>query len=99
MDEVDEIQNLINEVNVRNYNLKDYDKMRIEELSAELREVMRFQQKSFERIEEIELKTANQDLIKYTKIICRNTIEREIIKIQETYLVKIKTEYIDRDEN
>lgn len=99
MDEVDKIQNLISEINMRNYNLKDYDKMRIEELSVELREAMKFQQKSFERIEEVELKAANQDLIKYAKMICRNTIEREIIKIQETYLAKIKMEYIDRDKN
>ncbi len=35
------------------------------------------------------------DLIKYTKIICRNTIERETALIQEIYLKKIDSQYLN----
>jgi hypothetical protein len=35
-----------------------------------------------------------QDLIKYAKMICKNTTEREILKIQEVYLKKIEKEYL-----
>jgi len=36
-------------------------------------------------------------LIKYAKIICKNTIEREILKNQEVYLKKIEKEYLKLD--
>ena len=35
------------------------------------------------------------DLIKYTKMICRNIIERETILIQDAYLKKIDSEYLN----
>lgn len=35
-----------------------------------------------------------QDLIKYAKIICKNTADREILKIQEDYLKKIENDYL-----
>ena len=95
MGDTDEIQDLIDEVNIMNYNLKNYAEMKIEELSAELREIMKFQQESFERIEKLESKV-KPDLIKYAKMICRNTTDREILKIQEIYLRKIDIEYLNK---
>ena len=71
-----------------------HKKMKIEELSAEIREAIKFQQESFQRIEEFEAKGIQHDLIKYTKMICKNTTEREILKIQEIYLEKIEKEYL-----
>jgi intracellular sulfur oxidation DsrE/DsrF family protein len=92
--EVDEIQDLVDQINTRNFSSKEYQKMKIEEISAELRDVMKFQQESFQKIEELEKKGVQVDLIKYAKVICNNTIEREIIKIQDVYLEKIENEYL-----
>ena len=94
MEEIEEIQNFVNMINTRDSNSKEYQKMKIEELSAEIREAIKFQQESFQRIEEFEVKRGQQDLIKYAKMICKNTIEREILKIQEIYLEKIEKEYL-----
>ena len=94
MEEIEEIQNFVDMINMRDSSSKEYQKMKIEELSAEIREVMKFQQESFQRIEELEIKGIQHDLIKYTKMICKNTIEREILKIQETYLEKVEKEYL-----
>ena len=94
MEEIEEIQNFINMINTRSSNSKKYQKMKIEELSAEIREAIQFQQESFQRIEEFGVKGGQQDLIKYAKMICKNTIEREILKIQEVYLKKIENEYL-----
>ena len=87
---VDESQELIDQINTRNFSSKEYQKMKIEEI----RDIMKFQQESFRRIEELETKGVQKDLIKYAKVICKNIIEREIIKIQDIYLEKIETEYI-----
>ncbi len=94
MEEIEEIQNFVDMINMRDSNSKEYQKMKIEELSAEIREVIKFQQELFQRIEEFEIKGIQQDLIKYTKMICKNTTEREILKIQEVYLEKIEKEYL-----
>ena len=94
MEEIEEIQNLIDNVNMRDSNSKEYQKMKIEELSAEIRDVIKFQQESLQMIEEFEVKGVQQDLIKYAKMICKNTTEREILKIQEVYLKKIENEYL-----
>ena len=94
MEEIEEIQKLIDKVNTREFNSKEYQEMKIEELSAEIKEVIKFQQESLQMIEEFEIKGVQQDLIKYVKIICKNTIEREILKIQEVYLKKIENEYL-----
>ena len=94
MEEIEKIQNFINMINTQSSNSKEYQKMKIEELSAEIREAIKFQQESFQRIEEFESKGIQQDLIKYAKMICKNTIEREILKIQEVYLKKIGNEYL-----
>ena len=90
-----EIQKLIEDVSFRKSNCKDYKKMKIEEISKELQDVMRFEQESFKKIEEFEKTQQNPDLAKYAKIICRNTTEREITQIQEIYLKKIDKEYIN----
>ncbi len=94
MEEIEEIQNLVDKINTRDSNSKEYQKMKIEELSAEIREVIKFQQESFQSIEEFEVKGVQQDLIKYAKMICKNITEREILKIQEVYLKKIENEYL-----
>lgn len=94
MEEMEEIQNFVDMVNTRYSNSKEYQKMKIEELSTEIREAIKFQQESFQRIEEFEVKEGQQDFIKYAKIICKNTTEREILKIQEVYLKKIEKEYL-----
>ena len=62
--------------------------MRIDELSVDNREAIKFQQESFQSIEEFEVKVEHYDFIKYVKMICKNTIEIEILKIQERYLIK-----------
>ena len=94
MTEIDEIKELINKINLRDLNSRDYQKMKIEELSANIREAMKFQQDIIQRIEEFEIKGLQLDLTKYAKIICKNTTEREILKIQEVYLKKIENEYL-----
>ena len=93
MDESDEIQKLIDDISFRKSNSKDYEKMKIEEISKELRDVMRFEQESIKKIEKFE-KIHSPDLIKYAKILCKNTTEREIKQIQEIYLKKIDNEYL-----
>ena len=94
MEEIEEIQNFVGMVNTRSSNSKEYKKMKIEELSTEIRNAIKFQQESFQRIEEFEVKRGQHDLIKYAKMICKNTTEREILKIQEIYLEKIEKEYL-----
>ena len=94
MEEPVEIQKLIDDISFRKSNSKDYKKMKIEEISKELKDVMKFEQESFKKIEEFEKKQNNPDLIKYAKILCKNTTQREITQIQEIYLKKIDKEYL-----
>ncbi|MBA4437179.1 MAG: hypothetical protein H2B04_07655 [Nitrosopumilaceae archaeon] len=94
MDEPDEIQKLIDEISFRKSNSKDYKKMSAEEIGKELRDVMKFEQESFKKIEEFEKTQDNPDLINYAKMICKNTTQREITEIQEIYLEKIDKEYL-----
>jgi len=94
MEEPDEIERLINDISFRKSKSKDYQKMKIEEISQELRDTMRFEQESFKKIEEFEKIQNNPDLVEYAKILCRNTTEREIKQIQEIYLDKIDKEYL-----
>ena len=88
----DDVRKLIDEANQRER--KDYQKMDIEELSAELRGVMEFERVIFEKIEDMEKKGTEQDLLNYAKIIIKNTTGREISEIQEIYLKKIDNEYL-----
>jgi len=95
MEESDEIEELINEITFRKSNSKDYQNMRAGEISKEFKEIMRYEQESFKRIEEFEKTQQNSELIEYAKILCSNTIAREISEIQEVYLKKIDEEYLN----
>jgi DNA segregation ATPase FtsK/SpoIIIE-like protein len=95
MEGSDGIEELINEITFRKSNSKDYQNMKAEEISKEFKEIMRYEQKSFKKIEEFEKTQKNSELIEYAKILCSNTIAREISNIQETYLKKIDEEYLN----
>ncbi|MGV7226400.1 MAG: hypothetical protein ACQ9CV_05730 [Nitrosopumilus sp.] len=95
MKKPDEIEKLIDEISFRKSNSKNYEKMKAEEISKELREIMQFEQESFKKIEEFEKTQNNLDLILYAKMICRNTTGREIAQLQETYLKKIDEEFLN----
>lgn len=94
MHESDEIQKLIDEISFRKSNSEKYEKMSVEEISRELKDIMKFEQESFKKIEEFEKIQNNQDLTKYAKMICKNTTQREITQIQDIYLKKIDREYL-----
>jgi len=96
MQDSDEIQKLIDEISFRKSNSKDYKKMTMEQISQELRDIMKFEQESMRKIEEFENIQKNQDLAKYAKMICKNTTQREITQIQEIYLKKIDREYLNK---
>lgn len=91
----DEITKLIDEISFRKSNSKDYENMKVEEISNELKKVMKFEQESFKKIEEFEKTQKNSDLSEYAKMICKNVTQREISKIQEIYLRKIDKEYLN----
>ncbi len=93
MKEIEQIQHIIDEIN--QISSKNYHEMDIEELSQKLRKMMEFERKIFQKIEELEKKEINPELIKYAKIICRNTTEREISEIQERYLEQIDKKYLN----
>lgn len=90
----DEIQKLIDEISFRKTQSRDYTKMKAEEISKEIKSIMKFEQDSLKKIEEFEKTQKNSDLAEYAKMICRNTIHREISSIQEIYLKKIDEEYL-----
>lgn len=94
MKEPDEIEKLIDEISFRKSNSKNYEEMKAEEISKELREILKFEQESYKKIEEFEKTSKNQDLVEYAKMISRNTTGREIAQLQETYLKKIDEEYL-----
>lgn len=93
MEDLRQIQRIIDDVNQRP--IKDYSSMKIEEISNELRDVMRFEQEVFNKIDKLEREGIKPELIKYAKIVCKNTTEREISEIQEVYLLKIDKEYLN----
>ena len=94
MEVTDEIQELIDEVSFRKSDSKDYERMKIEEISKEFREIMKFQQESFRKIEEFEKTNQNKvEITEYIKLLCNNTFQREIMQIQEVYLKKIDAKY------
>ena len=96
MEKPDEVQKIIDEINFRKSNPKNYEEMKAEELSKELREIMKFEQESFKKIEEFEKTQKNQDLVQYAKMISSNTTGREIIQLQEVYLRKIDEEFLNK---
>ena len=87
------VQQIIEEVNLRV--VKNYKKMSITQLSSELREAMEFEREIFLKIEELEKRGAENELIHYAKVVCKNTTGREISEIQEAYLARIDTEYLN----
>jgi len=87
------IKKLIEEINLRQP--KNYEEMKIEEISKELHNIMEFEQTILKKINSFEKDHQEPDLIKYTKMICRNTIERETSLIQETYLKKNDAQYLN----
>ena len=95
MIESDEIQRLIDDISFRKSDSKDYHNMKVEEISAELKKVIKFEQESIKKIEEFEKTQNNPDLINYAKMICKNTTQREITQIQEVYLEKIDEEFLN----
>ena len=95
MIESDEIQKLIDEISFRKSNVKNFENIKAEEISKELREIIKFEQESFKKIEEFEKTQKNAGLIQYVKMISRNTTDREIAVLQEIYLKKIDKEYLN----
>ena len=96
MEKPDEVQKIIDGINFRKSNPKNYEEMKAEELSKELREIMKFEQESFKKIEEFEKTQKNQDLVQYAKMISSNTTGREIVQLQEVYLRKIDEEFLNK---
>ena len=90
---VEEVRKLIEELHLRVP--KDFQNMDTNQLSKELRSVMEFERQTFERIENLDKNGTEQDLIKYAKMICKNITEKEITDIQEIYLKKIDSEYLN----
>lgn len=88
------IKDLIEEANSRNSQLKEYEQMSIEQLSKELRDALKFEQKMIKKIEEFQKKGMENDLIKYAKVVCGNTTQREISAIQEVYFEKLDKTYL-----
>lgn len=67
MKKPDEIEKLIGKISFRKSNSKNYEKMKAEEISKKLREIMQFEQELFKKIEEFEKTQNNLDLIQYAK--------------------------------
>ena len=93
MQDMEDIKKLIKEINLREP--KNYEQMKIEEISKELHSIMEFEQEVLEKINLFKKDHQDADLIKYLKIICRNIVERETSLIQETYLRKIDSQYLN----
>jgi hypothetical protein len=90
---MEDIKKLIEKINLRKS--KNYEQMKIEEISEELHSTMEFEQNVLKKINLFENDHQEPDLIKYARIICRNIIERETILIQEAYLKKIDSQYLN----
>lgn len=89
----EKIHKLIKEINLRES--KDYHKMKIEQLSAELREAMSYEMEIFQKIDDLEKNGISSDLANYARIIAKNTTGRQITEIQEIYLSKIDKKYLN----
>ncbi|WP_067961220.1 hypothetical protein [Nitrosopumilus sp. Nsub] len=87
------IKELIEEINSRKP--KNYEKMNIEEISDELHRVMEFEQIVLKKLKLFEDDHQEPDLIQYAKMIYKKIIERETLLIQETYLKKIDSQYLN----
>lgn len=96
MTETNEIEKIIDEISFIKTKSKNYEDMEVEEISNELRMIMEFEQKAVKKIEEFEQKSKDKDFVEYLKMISKNTIQREISKIQEIYLHKIDEKYLKK---
>ena len=74
---MEDIKKLIEEINLRKS--KNYEQMKIEEISKEIHNTMEFEQNVLKKI--FENNNQDLDLVKYAKMICRNIIEMETILI------------------
>ena len=90
---MENIKKLIEEINLRKP--KNYEQMKIEEISKELHSIMEFEQNILKKVNLFKNNHQDEDLIKYLKIICRNIVERETSLIQEAYLRKIDSQYLN----
>ena len=90
---MEDLKKVIEEISSRKP--KNYEQMKIEDISKELHNTMEFEQNVLKKINLFENNHQDEDLIKYAKMICRNIIERETILIQETYLKKIDEQYLN----
>jgi len=90
---MEKVKKLIEEINLRKP--KNYEQMKIEEVSKELHNTMEFEQNVLKKINEFENEHQDTDLIKYARMICRNIVERETVLIQDAYLKKIDSKYLD----
>ena len=90
---MENIKELIEEINSRKP--KDYEKMSIKEVSDELHKVMEFEQVIVKKIKLFEDDHQEPDLVKYAKMIYKKIIDRETSLIQETYLKKIDSQYLN----
>jgi len=90
---MEDIKKLIEEINLRKP--KNYEWMNIEKISKELHSTMEFEQNILEKIDLFENDHEEADLIKYARMICRNVVERETNLIQEIYLKKIDSQYLN----
>lgn len=89
MTDIDEIKQFILRTESSVKSSFAYEKMSLEELSAELREVMTNQSHIQETINKFEERGINNDFIEYAKLVCANTSERQIKMIQESYFQKL----------
>lgn len=96
MTDTNEIEKIIDEISFIKTKSKNYEDMEVEEISNELRLIMEFEQKAVKKIEEFEQKSKDKDFVEYLKMISKNTIQREISKIQEIYLHKIDEKYLKK---
>ena len=90
---MEDVKELIEEINSRKP--KNYEKMNIEEISDELHRVMEFEQTILKKLKLFEDDHQEPDLIKYAKMIYKKIKERETLLIQETYLKKIDSQYLN----
>jgi hypothetical protein len=90
---MEDIKKLIEEINLRKP--KNYEEMEIEEISKQLHSIMEFEQSILKKVNLFKNNHQDEDLIKYLKMICRNTVERETSLIQEAYLRKIDSQYLN----
>ena len=84
---MEDVKKIIEEITLRKP--KNYEQMKIEDISKELHNIMEFEQNVLKKINLFENDHQDQDLIKYLKMIYKNTVERETKLIQDAYLKKI----------